>query len=149
MTCPIHKAYNTLSDAWRLSGNGRLSAESGWLGSNQRPRGPKPRILSTELHPVLKISLAHFCRSRCAPSQSQSFRIFTTKVCGTLQRYLCAWRDSNSQSRRAYAPKAYVYINSTTDAFYNSHFRILGLCGQYSLILPKSMVTMPKDLWLF
>jgi len=33
--------------------------------------------------------LAHFCCSRCAPSQSQSFRIFTTKVCGTLQRYLC------------------------------------------------------------
>ena len=50
--------------------------------------------------PILKISLAHFCRSQCAPSQSQSFRIFTTKVCGTLQRYLCVWRDSNSQSRR-------------------------------------------------
>lgn len=31
-----------------------ISIWSEWRGSNSRPRGPKPRVLSTELHPDIK-----------------------------------------------------------------------------------------------
>ena len=46
---------------------------SEWRGSNSRPRGPKPRVLSAELHPDIQLSAM-------IPRQAVKIKIFLSVV---------------------------------------------------------------------
>ncbi len=59
---------------------------SEWRDSNSRPRGPKPRVLSTELHPDIRF----FCMIPCGERKSKFFvsvggAVVKPKIAGVFQ----------------------------------------------------------------